>query len=69
MNRLIPYNTGKVQIGARYVAPNLTSTTRETEFWQDVLLGSHAVKRKTRRLAVAYGVFVVLIFFACAVWL
>ena len=64
-----PYNTGKVQIGAHYEPPATNTHTYETNFWQDVLLGGYAEKKKRRSYAVAYGIVVAAALFACVVWL
>ena len=59
-NKQIPYNTGKVLIGCRYEAPK-PSMSYEDEFWQDVLLGGHQVRRLQRMQFICYLAFLVVI--------
>lgn len=36
----VPYNTGKVKIGCHYVPKPVNLNTYESEFWQDVFIGT-----------------------------
>jgi hypothetical protein len=61
-DKLIPYNTGKVQIGLQYVAPDTNYMDHEAEHWQNVLTGVHQSRRRTRSQFVVYVVALVIIF-------
>lgn len=53
-NKLTPYNTGKVQIGAQYVPPKPDYMDRDAEHWQNVLTGVYQTRRKTRTQFILY---------------
>ena len=64
-----PYNTGKVLIGRYYEAPKQSNLTPEGEFWQSVLLGDYAERKRYRvqlvlNVAVLFGVFALMGWFA-----
>lgn len=61
-NKLIPYNTGKVQIGLQYKPPKSNYMDHEAEHWQNVLTGVHQSRRRTRSQFVVYVVALVIIF-------
>jgi hypothetical protein len=64
-DKLIPYNTGKVQIGLQYKPPETNYMDHEAEYWQNVLTGVHQSRRRTRSQFILYvaaliGVFTLL---------
>jgi hypothetical protein len=61
-DKLIPYNTGKVQIGLQYKPPETNYMDYEAEHWQNVLTGVHQSRRRTRSQFVVYVVALVIIF-------
>jgi hypothetical protein len=61
-NKLTPYNTGKVQIGAQYVPPKPDYMDHDAEHWQNVLTGVYQYRRKTRTQFILYVVGLVIIF-------
>lgn len=56
-NKLPPYNTGKVLIGCNYLPPQVNYETRESEFWQSVLLGEYQARQKYRVQLILYVAF------------
>jgi hypothetical protein len=61
-NKLIPYNTGKVQIGLQYKPPEVDYMDYEAEYWQNVLTGVHQSRCRTRSQFIVYVVALVIIF-------
>ena len=63
-----PYNTGKVLIGCRYEPSRAHHVTPEGEFWQSVLLGDFA-ERKRYKVLVVLNVAILVGAFALMGWL
>ena len=61
-NKLTPYNTGKVQIGAHYAPPKPDYMDRDAEHWQNVLTGVYQTRRKTRTQFILYVVGLIAVF-------
>ena len=61
-DKLIPYNTGKVQIGLQYKPPEVDYMDHDAEYWQNVLTGVHQSRCRTRSQFVVYVVALVIIF-------
>jgi hypothetical protein len=61
-DKLIPYNTGKVQIGLQYVAPETNYMDHEAEHWQNVLTGVHQSRCRTRSQFILYVVALIVLF-------
>ena len=55
----IPYNTGKIKIGSRYVPPPINYMNDDNEFIQSVLLGEW---EQQRREQVKYFVYLIILF-------
>lgn len=60
--RQLPYNTGKVKIGEFYDPPPQNHITREGEFIQSVLLGTHGGHIHNTVQFVLYLVLLVVVF-------
>jgi hypothetical protein len=50
----VPYNTGKVKIGSKYVPPKVNYMDEDSEFIQTVLLGLWEKERKAQVQWIAY---------------
>lgn len=55
----VPYNTGKIKIGSRYVPPPVNYMNDDNEFIQSVLLGEW---EQQRREQVKYFVYLIILF-------
>jgi hypothetical protein len=50
----VPYNTGKVKIGSKYVPPKVNYMSEDCEFIQSVLLGLWVKERRAQVKWIAY---------------
>ena len=50
----VPYNTGKVKIGSKYVPPKVNYMDEDSEFIQSVLLGLWVRERRAQVKWIAY---------------
>jgi len=55
----VPYNTGKIKIGSRYVPPPVNYMNDDNEFIQSVLLGEW---EQQRREQVKYFAYLIILF-------
>lgn len=61
-NKLIPYNTGKVQIGLHYKPPKTDYMDHDAEYWQNVLTGVHQSRRRIRSQFIVYVAALIVLF-------
>lgn len=68
LNKQIPYNTGKVQIGLHYQPPKPEYMNDEAEHWQNVLTGVYQYRRKRRTQFIWYVAALAVIFMLLGVY-
>ena len=62
LNKPVPYNTGKIKIGAHYDPPRQNYMDDDSVHWQNVLTGVYQERRKHKAETILYVVALVLVF-------